>query len=177
MDNILIQVRGTKRVIIFAPSDIDYLYVDGDKSLVNNIEEADLESYPLVRKATFYTGLLKPGDCLFIPGSFRFATTIKIDSFSSRLVLALWFHNIKSLDSYAISVNVFWRDLNVDFYDPKDLYGNKDLVPFNRTIGQLAKSLAELEKQLPAVYIDFYARRLRSYLDQYIEKNEKKIKN
>jgi len=88
--------------------------------------------------------------------------------------LALWFHNIKSLDTYAVSVNVFWRHLNSDFYEPKDLYGNKDLVPFSRTIGQLSKSLNELEKQLPSVYVDFYARRLRCYLDNYIKENEKK---
>jgi len=153
MDNILIQVHGTKRLIMFKPSDIDYLYIDGDKSLVNNIEQPDFETYPLVRHATYYTGILQPGDCLFIP--------------------ALWFHNIKSLDTHAISVNVFWRHLNSDLYEPKDLYGNKDLVPFSRTIGQLAKSLNELDKQLPPVYVDFYARRLRCYLDNYIKEKNK----
>ena len=68
MDNVLIHISGIKRLIMFAPSDIDYLYVDGDKSLVNDIEQPDFERYPLVRQATFYTGILKPGDCLFIPG-------------------------------------------------------------------------------------------------------------
>lgn len=71
-------------------------------------------------------------------------------------------------------MNVFWRHLNSDLYDPKDLYGNKDLVPFNRTIGQLAKSLNELEKQIPPVYVDFYVRRIRSYIDNYIKEKEKK---
>lgn len=89
----------------------------------------------------------------------------------------MWFHNVKSLENYAISVNVFWRHLPADFYDPKDLYGNKDLVPFSRSIGQLAKALSEMEKQLPRVYVDFYARRLRTYLNEYIEKKEKKMKN
>ena len=68
MDNLLIQVHGSKRLIMFQPSDIDYLYIDGDKSLVNNIDEPDFQSYPLVRQATPYTGILKSGDCLFIPG-------------------------------------------------------------------------------------------------------------
>jgi tRNA wybutosine-synthesizing protein 5 len=72
MDNVLIQVRGTKRLIMFSPSDIDYLYIDGDKSLVNNIEEPDFEQYPLVRRATYLTGTLQAGDCLFIPGSIAF---------------------------------------------------------------------------------------------------------
>ena len=87
---------------------------------------------------------------------------------------ALWFHNIKSLDTHAVSVNVFWRHLSADFYEPKDVYGNKDLVPFSRTIGQLAKSLNELDKQLPSVYVDFYARRLRCYLDSYIDARRNK---
>lgn len=68
MDNILIQVHGNKRLIMFPPSDIDYLYIDGDKSLVNDIEQPDLQTYPLVKHATVYNGILQPGDCLFIPG-------------------------------------------------------------------------------------------------------------
>lgn len=170
MDNILIEVHGTKRLIMFPPSDIDYLYIDGDKSLVNDIEQPDLQTYPLVKQATFYTGILQTGDCLFIPGLFRRISTQ--NNWRCSDILALWFHNIKSLDTYAISVNVFWRNLSTDLYEAKDLYGNKDLVPFNRTIGQLAKSLNELEKQLPPVYVDFYARRLRCYLDTFLQKEK-----
>jgi hypothetical protein len=92
------------------------------------------------------------------------------------LSLALWFHNIKSLNTSAVSINVFWRHLNIDFYEAKDIYGNKDLVPFSRTIGQLAKSLSELDRQLPTTYVDFYARRLRCYLDRFIEEKERTIK-
>lgn len=80
MDNILVQVQGRKRLIMFDPSDIDYLYVDGDKSLVNNIEEPDFETYPLVRHATFYTGVLNPGDCLFIPGKCFFLFTFFVSN-------------------------------------------------------------------------------------------------
>jgi hypothetical protein len=79
MDNILIQVHGTKRLIMFKPSDIDYLYIDGDKSLVNNIEQPDFETYPLIRQATYYTGILQPGDCLFIPGLYN---SLKINFFN-----------------------------------------------------------------------------------------------
>ena len=66
-------------------------------------------------------------------------------------------------------MNVFWRHLSSDLYEAKDLYGNKDLVPFSRTIGQLAKSLNELEKQIPPVYFDFYVRRLRCHLDNSLK--------
>ena len=82
MDNVLIQVHGQKRLIMFKPSDIDYLYIDGDKSLINNIEQPDFETYPLVRHATYYTGLLQPKDCLFIPGMYSsFENFILIVSF------------------------------------------------------------------------------------------------
>ena len=68
MDNILIQVHGSKRLIMFKPSYIYYLYIYCDKSLINNIEQPDFETYPLVRHATYYTGTLQSVDCLFIPG-------------------------------------------------------------------------------------------------------------
>lgn len=87
---------------------------------------------------------------------------------------ALWFHNVKSLESWTISVNIFWRNLESEFYDPNDVYGNKDLVPFSKSIGQLAKSLNELKKQLPPVYFDFYARRLGLFIDKTIETHRTK---
>lgn len=80
MDNILIQVHGNKRLIMFPPSDIEYLYIDGDKSLVNDIEHPDLQTYPLVQHATFYTGILQPGDCLFIPGLIQMNEFFKFTS-------------------------------------------------------------------------------------------------
>ncbi len=74
MDNMLIQVVGLKRVVLFPPADFDFLYMNGDKSEVINVDEPDLEAYPLFAKATKYECELKPGDILFIP--------------------ALWLHNV-----------------------------------------------------------------------------------
>ncbi|ESP01531.1 hypothetical protein LOTGIDRAFT_180300 [Lottia gigantea] len=92
MDNILIQVTGTKRVVLFSPSDVQYLYLNGDKSEVLDIDNPDVEKYPEFLKATRYECNLEPGDILFIP--------------------ALWFHNVISLD-FGVAVNVFWKHLGI----------------------------------------------------------------
>lgn len=71
MDNILIQICGRKRVILFPPSDVDCMYMLGDKSLVTNVDEPDLEKFPLFAKAKRYECELLPGDAIFIPGKKR----------------------------------------------------------------------------------------------------------
>lgn len=68
MDNLLIQVRGRKRAVLFHPNDSDYLYLKGDKSRVLDIDKPDLEMYPDFPKARRYEAILNPGDVLFIPG-------------------------------------------------------------------------------------------------------------
>ncbi|CAG7827609.1 unnamed protein product [Allacma fusca] len=106
--NILIQVRGRKRVVFYPPSEALNLYLDGDKSEVLDIDSPDLEAFPKFALATRYETFLDEGDIVFIP--------------------ALWFHNITALD-FSISVNVFWKNLPLDLYDKKDTYGNKDFIP------------------------------------------------
>jgi len=107
-DNILIQVRGRKRIILFPPSDALNLYLDGDKSLVLDIDHPDLKLYPNFAKAQRFEAILEEGDIVFIP--------------------ALWFHNVIAIN-FSISVNVFWKNLDSSLYDKKDTYGNRDLIP------------------------------------------------
>jgi tRNA wybutosine-synthesizing protein 5 len=144
MDNLLVQVRGHKRVVLFPPCDASYLYLNGDKSEIVNIEQPDLEKFPLFRKAHSFEGLLEPGDVLFIP--------------------ALWFHNVRSLE-FSVAVNIFWRHLESEFYDKKDIYGNKDLVQAQRALQMVDKAVAAL-KDLPEEYKDFYGRRLVNIIER-----------
>lgn len=108
MDNILIQVSGEKRVVLFSPSDAHLMYLDGDKSRVIDIDSPDLNTFPDFVKAKRFECTLYPGDILYIP--------------------SLWFHNTKAL-SFSIGVNMFWKHLPHNFYDKSDVYGNKDPVP------------------------------------------------
>ncbi|GFO09631.1 tRNA wybutosine-synthesizing protein 5 [Plakobranchus ocellatus] len=138
MDNLLIQVIGRKKVVLFAPKDVDYLYMSGDKSRILDVDSPDLLKFPKFAQARRVEGYLEPGDVLFIP--------------------ALWFHNMTYVD-FGVAVNVFWRHLDAKFYDTKDPYGNKDLLPAQRATQIVDRALKALE-ELPEEYQDFYARRL-----------------
>ena len=62
-------------------------------------------------------------------------------------------------EDFGVAINIFWRHLAADAYDPKDVYGNRDPVPAARVLQSLDKNLQTLEK-LPDEYRDFYARRM-----------------
>ena len=143
MDNFLIQVNGTKRVVLFSPEDALKLYLHGDKSTIVDIDNVDLKRYPKFADAQKFKCILHPGDILFIP--------------------ALWFHNVVSLE-FGIAVNVFWRHLPRDMYDGHDVYGNKDLIPAARSLNILNRALKVLET-LPEDYRDFYGRKLIGHIE------------
>ncbi|XP_051259998.1 tRNA wybutosine-synthesizing protein 5 isoform X2 [Dicentrarchus labrax] len=138
MDNLLAQVTGMKRVVLYSPQDALHLYLSGDKSEVLDIDSPDLKRFPEFVKAKRYECVLEPGDLLFIP--------------------ALWFHNTLALQ-FGVGVNVFWRHLPADSYDKKDPYGNKDPVAASRALQALERALHTLD-ELPADYRDFYGRRM-----------------
>ena len=146
MDNLLIQVTGTKTVRFWPPSADPCLYVTNSSSEVIDIEDPDLTKYPDFHDVQSMELTLKPGDVLYIP--------------------ALWFHNVKS-ESFAVSVNAFFRHLPVEFYDRRDLYGNRDPV----AVQSASKFMASIFDSLSAVPDDFrrfYGDRLRRQLEQFL---------
>uniref|UniRef100_A0A1B6L9M2 JmjC domain-containing protein n=1 Tax=Graphocephala atropunctata TaxID=36148 RepID=A0A1B6L9M2_9HEMI len=147
MDNLLIQVQGRKRVVLFDPSDVSYLYMDGDKSRVLDIDNPDLSLFPEFAKATKYVCILEPGDILFIP--------------------ALWFHNTVAL-TYGVAVNVFWKNLVHELYDKNDYYGNKDLLPAAKAL-QNVENAVKLLSTLPTQYKQFYLKRCLSNIEKHLE--------
>lgn len=144
MDNLLVQVTGRKKVVLFSPREASNLYLSGDKSRVLDIDSPDLSTFPRFSRVTRHECHLEPGDVLFIP--------------------ALWFHNVVSLD-FGVAVNVFWKNLDENLYDSRDTYGNKDPLPAQRAQQILDRALKALE-ELPDNYRDFYARRLVSRIEE-----------
>jgi tRNA wybutosine-synthesizing protein 4 len=137
-DNILVGLRGRKRLALFHPEEIRHLYADGTASAVLDVENPDLSKFPLFAKAVVWEGVLEEGDVLFIP--------------------AMWWHNVRTL-SVCYGLNVFFRHLPEDSYQPNDLYGNKDpllAVAAEKSIKQAISSLSEL----PEEYRRFFARKL-----------------
>ncbi|XP_060085861.1 tRNA wybutosine-synthesizing protein 5-like [Ylistrum balloti] len=146
MDNLLIQIVGRKRVILYSPADVDKMYLNGDKSEVLDIDNPDPAKFPKFLEAHRHEGILEPGDILFIP--------------------ALWFHNV-IYKEYGVAVNVFWKHLGDSFYDQRDIYGNKDHVPFSRAQQILDRALKTLE-ELPEDYRRFYGHRLISRIERKV---------
>ncbi|XP_037567342.1 tRNA wybutosine-synthesizing protein 5-like isoform X2 [Dermacentor silvarum] len=144
MDNFLIQVKGKKKAVLFHPNDFEYLYIQGDKSRVLDVECPDLEKFPKFQKATRYEATLNSGDILFIP--------------------ALWFHNMTALD-FGIAVNVFWRNLDASLYDKNDPYGNKDLVPAAKALASVERAVKGLQL-LPFDCQQFYALKMISQIKE-----------
>lgn len=142
MDNVLVQVRGRKRVVLFAPSDALHLYLSSDKSPILDPLNPDLERFPDFANAQRWICTLEAGDVLFMP--------------------ALWSHNVLSLE-FGVAVNVFWRHLETEQYEKRDPYGNKDPVVASRAMQSLEKSMQSLSC-LPAEYQQFYALRMMARL-------------
>lgn len=103
MDNLLIQMVGWKRVLLFSPSNKlndgtcddsifwHYSGVDGNQYNTSavDIEDPNFDKYPNFKAApTPFECLLGPGDALFIPKK--------------------WWHHVRSLE-FSVSANAWWR--------------------------------------------------------------------
>jgi tRNA wybutosine-synthesizing protein 5 len=113
------------------------LYVSGSSSEVTDPDWIDSKKYPLYHQAQHVDFTLRPGQALYIP--------------------ALWLHSVLSED-FSISANVFWRDLPMEAYPKKDLYGNRDPVMAEKALARIGEAAVELQK-VPGHFRDFYARR------------------
>ena len=158
MDNVLFQLIGTKRIILFPPDQIGNLYMNGSTSKVLNVQDYAehrariRESFPKFEDAMnhSYEVELCEGEALFIP--------------------ELWPHNSKS-QTFSVGVNVFFESAQVDkqFYVRKDLYGNRDPVNIEiaeRLIEQAIEALEDEKngRKLPYITRDFYATKLAAKL-------------
>ncbi|NXS02625.1 TYW5 protein, partial [Oxylabes madagascariensis] len=148
MDNFLIQVTGKKRVVLYSPRDAPYLYLSGTKSEVLDVDNPDLDKYPLFVKAKRYECVLEAGDVLFIPGN------------TYRQVRC----NKHSIQSSSLK-------FKYPSYDKTDTYGNKDPTAASRAIQILDRALKTLE-ELPEEYRDFYARRMVLRIQEKAYRND-----
>lgn len=167
MDNVLMQITGTKRVVLYPPTEAESLCLHGSSSCVVDVDtDAPAPaSCPLHEPGSFnpargktFECILRPGDTLFIP--------------------ALWVHAVSSLE-FCVSVNVFFRNAalaRMDEYNANDVYGNSELNSFQRSTQLVHQAFRKLEEaRLPEPYGEFYRKRLRSYVEESFAKRDENL--
>ena len=145
MANVLCQIRGTKQLILYPPSDISLFSIPpgGSSSSIDCFDKSKYEW--LQRHAHPHRTLLKPGDVLYIP--------------------PLWLHTASPTDNVSISVNVFFRNLESGYAVGKDIYGNRDLQAYEKGRKELEKMTRSFDK-LPGEIGRFYLERLAQELGE-----------
>ncbi len=90
----ILQWCGRKEFFVFAPDQTPYLYPDanGDVATVNDVENPDLQRFPLFAKATMHRVTLNPGEALFNPSG--------------------WWHTTRTLDPSIATVISFGNRSN-----------------------------------------------------------------
>lgn len=144
--NILVQITGSKSLLLYPPSDVAHLsYPPGGSS--SNIDvhstSPSASTAAALRQTHPHTAFLRPGDILFIP--------------------PMWSHTAKPDSGYSVAVNVFFRNLQHGYAAGKDVYGNRDLQAYENGRRDVDKILKAF-KGLPADVGGFYVERLAAEL-------------
>ena len=144
MSNVLCQIRGQKRLILFPPHDILHLGFEpgASSSSVNVFESLHDPSLSLTHP---HEASLEPGDILFIP--------------------SLWLHSASPTSGVSVAVNVFFRDLKAGYGVGRDVYGNRDLQPYEKGRQDIKKIIKAFDK-LPRAVQNFYLQRLAAELQE-----------
>ena len=141
MANVLCQVHGKKRLILFPPSDVTHLgFPPGASSssvdvfgIEGGFHHGLLEAHP-------HETTLEPGDILFIP--------------------PMWIHTAAPTEgTTSVAVNVFFRSLPAGYAAGRDVYGNRDLAAYERGRKDIARIIKSFD-DLPPSVSGFYMERL-----------------
>jgi tRNA wybutosine-synthesizing protein 4 len=148
MANFYCQIRGNRRLIIYPPSDITLLdFPPGSTTSRLGLFDSDSSSsqFAGIPGTNPIEAALKPGDVLFIP--------------------PLWPHTGAPEGGVSIAVNVFFRNLPINEYAPgRDVYGNRDLQPYEDGRRDLEKIVRRFDHNIPADIAHAYLNRLADEL-------------
>ncbi|KXX75497.1 tRNA wybutosine-synthesizing protein 4 [Madurella mycetomatis] len=143
MANVYCQIGGSKRLILFPPSDVEHLsFAPGASS--SSIDVFSSLDSPELARTRPCEAVLMPGEVLFLP--------------------PLWLHTAQPTSDQNIAVNVFFRDLDSGHYAAgRDVYGNRDLAAYEKGRQDVAR-IANSFQRLPAEAREFYLLRLADEL-------------
>ncbi|KAG4439789.1 hypothetical protein IFR05_004720 [Cadophora sp. M221] len=143
MANVYCQIQGSKRLLLFPPSDVKHLgFEPGSSSSQINVFEELLT--PGLAGTHPHEALLQPGDIFFLP--------------------SLWPHTASPTSGISIAVNVFFRNLAAGYAAGKDVYGNRDLQAYEKgrlDIAKIVKSFDSLPRDVRRFYLQRLAEELK----------------
>lgn len=144
MANVLCQIRGERRLILFPPTDVQHLHVPAGASSSNIDIFQNIDGSVACPPATSpQEAVLKPGDILFIP--------------------PLWLHTASPTGQVSVAVNVFFRNLSTGYAAGRDVYGNRDLQAYEKGRNDVQK-IARSFEGVPPEMARFYLLRLAQEL-------------
>ncbi len=151
MANVLCQIHGTKRLVLYPPSDVSLFAIPpGTSSSSINCFKTGPSRHPSLALAHPQEALLQPGDILLIP--------------------PLWLHTTSPVDDISISVNVFFRNIDVGYAPGRDTYGNRDLQAYEkgrRDIEKISRSFDRLPPDMGKFYLERLADELKEKAQEY----------
>ena len=166
MANILCQIVGSKRIILFPPEDMVKLeFPPGATTSDLDIFPQPGESHMPLRMPPGthpYEAVIRPGEVLFIPPLWAHTTTptgANVDADAGD-------HN----GQISIAVNVFFRSLSEGYAPGKDIYGNRDLMAYERGrrhLSQIVNGFDKLPDDLGRAYLLRLADELRAKATEY----------
>lgn len=149
MANVLCQIRGERRLLLFPPDDVQSLHLPPgtSSSTLDIFQTIGLDSSPTSIPGTSpQEAILGPGEILFIP--------------------PLWLHTACSATSeVSVAVNVFFRNLDKGYAAGRDVYGNRDLHAYEKSRLDLQRIVRSFEG-VPPDMARFYLRRLALELQE-----------
>ena len=151
MANVLCQIHGTKRLLLYPPSDVSLFAIPpGTSSSSINCFDTGPNRHSSLTLAHPQEVLLQSGDVLYIP--------------------PLWLHTVSPVDDVSISVNVFFRNIDAGYAPGRDTYGNRDLQAYEkgrRDIEKVSRSFDLLPPDMGKFYLERLADELKEKARQY----------
>jgi tRNA wybutosine-synthesizing protein 4 len=157
MANILCQIRGERKLILYPPDNVQYLHIPAGASsstidifLPAKEEGSTSTSIMSIPNTAPQETVLKPGDILFIP--------------------PLWLHTASHTGrgQVSVAVNIFFRNLVGGYAAGRDVYGNRGLQAYGKSRNDVQK-IARAFDGLPADVARFYLLRLVQELREKAE--------
>ncbi|KAK6434101.1 tRNA methyltransferase ppm2, partial [Oleoguttula sp. CCFEE 5521] len=140
MANILCQIRGSKRLLLYPPSDVSAFNIPpGTSSSSIDVFTATPATHPQLASTHPHEVLLAPGEMLYIP--------------------PLWLHTAAPTEGMSVAVNVFFRNLEKGYAAGRDVYGNRDLAAYEKGRRDV-KGIVKGFEGLPGDVRKFYLERL-----------------